>query len=239
MLKPTWTSRDGTIALYLGDCLHVLNRTGTDRVDAVVTDPPYGVGYKYKSHDDSPEGYREWCHRWFSECMRVSGGNVLMSVGATNLAMWMSIQPPDWVIAWIRKGGTSRAPVGFSMWEPMPMWGKGSRKSTDMFTATISIMTEEEIRGHPCPKPVKWASECLLRIPGKSVLDPFMGSGTMGVACARAGRPYIGIEKEPDYFHAAVKRIESELHRPTLLRRSDFEAKPFVDPDAFKVKKKK
>jgi site-specific DNA-methyltransferase (adenine-specific) len=49
-----------------------------------------------------------------------------------------------------------------------------------------------------------------------TILDPFMGSGTTGVACIRTGRRFIGIEKEPKYFEIAVKRIEAELQRHTL-----------------------
>jgi DNA modification methylase len=58
---------------------------------------------------------------------------------------------------------------------------------------------------------------CLKHVCGETILDPFMGSGTTGVACLRTGRRFIGIEIEPRYFDIAVKRIEAELNRHPLL----------------------
>ena len=69
-------------------------------------------------------------------------------------------------------------------------------------------------RDHPHEKPVSLMAELIDKVPsGITILDPFMGSGTTGVACARTGRRFIGIEKEPKYFDIAVKRIEAELNR--------------------------
>jgi DNA modification methylase len=89
------------------------------------------------------------------------------------------------------------------------------------------IVPDASVEGHPCPKPLKWALGQLEIWPdAESVLDPFMGSGTTGVAAVRLGRRFIGIEREPKYFEIAIKRIEAELNRMPL-----FEAAPTVQRD--------
>jgi site-specific DNA-methyltransferase (adenine-specific) len=71
---------------------------------------------------------------------------------------------------------------------------------------------------HPCPKPVAWMRWIVERasLPGETVFDPFMGSGTTGVACAKLGRKFIGIEIEPKYFDIACRRIEQAYAQPDM-----------------------
>jgi site-specific DNA-methyltransferase (adenine-specific) len=221
-MTPTWQTTDGSVRLYLADCLDVLPTLEAGTVDAVVTDPPYGVGFAYDGHDDTREGYEEWCGRWFDELSRVSP-TILMSCGAVNVQMWARIRPFSWQVAWLKPAAMGRSPVGFCNWEPMVLWGSGSGNSVDVFTA--GIVPDDALDGHPCPKPLKWGLESIRRAvsSGGMILDCFMGSGTTGVACVRTGRRFIGIEKEPKYFEIAVKRIEAELNRTPL-----FEAAPAV-----------
>jgi DNA modification methylase len=96
----------------------------------------------------------------------------------------------------------------------MPLWGSGARGSVDVFTAPI--VPSAELDGHPCPKPTQWGIESVNRVPLGTVLDPFMGSGTTGVACARLGRRFIGVEIEPRYFDIACKRISREYEQLKL-----------------------
>jgi DNA modification methylase len=202
--------------IWLGDCRDVLPMIG--RVDAVVTDPPYGVGFKYESHDDSREGYEDWCVKWFDLCAEKSS-TILMSPGAVNVSMWGRVRPFKWQIAWLKPAAMGRSPMGFCNWEPMLFWGKGTGNSVDVFTAAIK--PDSELEGHPCPKPLDWGLESIRRVPGRSVLDPFMGSGTTGIACVNLGRKFIGIEREPKYFDIARRRITEALSRPRL---------PFEEP---------
>ena len=200
------TRREETIGaarLILGDCRDILPTL--PRVDAVVTDPPYGVGFKYEGHDDTREGYEEWCCEWFDLCDAITS-TILMSPGAVNVPMWARMRPFKWQIAWLKPAAMGRSPLGFCNWEPMLLWGKGVSNSVDVFTA--AILPDSDVDGHPCPKPVKWGKECLARVPGNLVCDPFMGSGTTGVAAVQMGRKFIGIEREPKYFDIACKRIE-------------------------------
>lgn len=210
---PTWQTSDGSIRLYLGDCLDIL--PGLEGVDAVVTDPPYGVGFKYEGHDDTRDGYEVWCGKWFDELSRLSP-TILMSCGAVNVQMWARIKPFSWQIAWLKPAAMGRSPVGFCNWEPMLLWGSGSGRSVDVFSAPI--VPDDDLDGHPCPKPLLWGIKSVeaASLNGDTVLDCFMGSGTTGVACARTGRKFIGIEQEPKYFEIAVRRIEAELNRAPL-----------------------
>jgi len=70
---------------------------------------------------------------------------------------------------------------------------------------------------HPTQKPVALMEYLIMRHTARTILDPFMGSGTTAVACIRTGRKFIGIEKEPRYFDIAVKRVEEEFARTSLL----------------------
>jgi DNA modification methylase len=79
--------------------------------------------------------------------------------------------------------------------------------------------TNPERVGHPTQKPVAvmgWTMRQLKVREGATVLDPFMGSGTTGIACIRTGRKFIGIEKDPNHFKTACERIERELQQLTL-----------------------
>lgn len=201
----------GDATLYLGDCREIL--AILPEVDAVVTDPPYGVDFKYDGHDDTREGYEEWCLSWFDLCAEVAS-TILMTPGAVNVPMWAKARPFKWQLAWLKPAAMGRSPVGFCNWEPVLMWGRGVNSSVDVFTA--GILPSDEIAGHPCPKPLGWGIEAIKRVPGSSVLDPFMGSGTTGVASVKLGRRYIGIEKVPAYFDIACRRIEAAYAQPDM-----------------------
>ncbi len=203
----------GDCTLYHGDCLEILPTLG--KVDAVVTDPPYGVGFKYSQHEDGNEGYEEWCGLWFDECLKISS-TILMSCGQPNVQMWARIRPFDWQIAWLKPAAMGRSTVGFCNWEPMLLWGSGTGKSVDVFTAPI--IPDDELDGHPCPKPTQWGIESVKRVAdiGDLVCDPFLGSGTTGVACVRTGRKFIGIEIDENYFNIACRRIREAYEQTAL-----------------------
>jgi site-specific DNA-methyltransferase (adenine-specific) len=217
-MDPTWTSDCGTVRLWLADCRDVLKELPSGSVDAVVTDPPYGVGFKYESHNDTRDGYEQWCRDWFPHLRRVSSA-VLMACGAVNVPMWATIEPFKWQVAWLKPAAMGRSPVGFCNWEPMLLWGNTKQSgAVDCFRACI--VPDDSLEGHPCPKPLEWglkSVECV-SVPGQTICDPFMGSGTTIVAAVRLGRKFLGIEKEPKYFAIAKRRIQDALNSQPLFK---------------------
>ena len=196
----------GDATLYRGDCLEILPTLAAGSVDAVVTDPPYGIGYA------------EW---------DLAVPNLDWLVDARRLARSVLVTPrtgqlweypkADWVLCWFRPGSVQRTPTGkFSHWEPVLVYGEHrlwcDAKQFPADTGASGI-------NHPCPKPValmKWLVEGYTD-PGEVVADPFMGSGTTGVACGHLRRKFIGIEIDPGYFDIACKRIEDAMTGGPLL----------------------
>jgi site-specific DNA-methyltransferase (adenine-specific) len=199
--------------LILGDCLEVLPTLAAGSVDAVITDPPYNVGIAYASSDDNRNDYAEWCGRWFGELQRSCSGPIAITTGQSNLSQWASMFPPDWWLAWWKPAAMGRCVVGFNNWEPIALYGKAQESMCDVIRATIK--PDSELKGHPCPKPLEWATkqmECLSRN-GQAVLDPFMGSGTTLVAAELLGRRGIGIEIDEGYFDIACRRVEEAVKK--------------------------
>jgi site-specific DNA-methyltransferase (adenine-specific) len=194
--------------LIQGDCLDVMKSLADGSVDAVITDPPYNLGIKYASTDDTRDDYLDWCSSWLKECFRVSCGAVAISCGIANLGMWHHISKPCWVVCWWKPASMGRCTVGFNNWEPVLLYGKSKgRKGCDVVRATIR--PDDSLKGHPCPKPLEWAVG-LINLLTKSdmvVLDPFVGSGTTGVACIQTGRNFIGIEISEEYCGIAKERL--------------------------------
>ena len=108
-----------------------------------------------------------------------------------------------------------RCCVGFNNWEPIALFGQPPSVIADAFTACI--VPDDSVDGHPCPKPLGWGLWQVRNLSKAAVCDPFMGSGTTGVACIRTGRRFIGIEIDPKYFEIAKQRCIKELNRFPLL----------------------
>jgi len=207
MTLETWES--GDVKLYLGDCLEVLPTLEAGSIDAVITDPPYNLGFKYNNYDDLRIDYSEWCATWLRSLEQICNGTIAISCGVANIAMWSYIKAPIWILCWHKPFSTSHGAFGFSNWEPVLIYGETGKheRQSDYFHATF--VKDKSSNGHPCPKPLRWANqlEMIVSNPGDTILDPFMGSGTTGVACIQLGRRFIGIEIEPKYFEIAKKRI--------------------------------
>jgi site-specific DNA-methyltransferase (adenine-specific) len=196
----------GNATLYLGDCREILPTLS--KVDAVVTDPPYGIGKDGQIKTTGGNGGRKahefrnwdaerpsqdvfdlivsaapeaiiWGGNYFADMLPATGKWLVWDKG-------QRINQSDGELAWTSHGGALR----------------------------IKTMNRVELlidgTDHPTQKPIKLMHWCIsqLREAGQSILDPFMGSGTTGVAAVRMGRKFIGIERDPDYFDIACKRIE-------------------------------
>lgn len=206
----------GGQTLLLGDCLDVMPALG--KVDAVVTDPPYGIGYVHGAElrrhgsrhnekpivgDDKPfdpRPFLPWpCILW----------------GANHFARRLPVGG-RWLV-WDKRDGR-----GFNDQSDIEMaWMSGKRAADRIFSHLWSGYSKASERGvprdHPTQKPVVLMEWCLGFIPGaKTILDPFMGSGTTLVACQRLGRAGTGIEIDPDYFEIACRRVEEATRQPDL-----------------------
>lgn len=209
----------GDATLYLGDAREIV--PGLGPVDAVVADPPYGMG-------------------WDTDTSRFSGGDIdsvkRRGVGRRD---WQGVagddkpfDPSPWlafpqVILWGANHYAARLPIGTTLvWIKRMDGGFGSFLS-DAEVAfkkgghgvycrrDTTLMGETLERAHPTQKPVGIMEWCVGMTSGV-VADPFMGSGTTGVACARLGRRFIGVEIEPRYFDIACKRIEQAYRQADL-----------------------
>lgn len=225
MRTPDWQSDDGAIRLYLGDCLDLLPTIPAGAVDAVVTDPPYGIGHVH-SGGGGPVAGRWSCKR--NSLMPIAGDDrpfdptpflsfpsVLM-FGANHFAA--SLPPGGTWIAWDKacNGGPADS---FSDCEFI--WtSERTPRNVARFqwkgVCTTNVGENNGARLHPTQKPVALMRWCLDIVSGVTIFDGYMGSGTTGVACVRTGRRFIGCEIEPRYFDIAVRRIKAELAQPRL-----------------------
>ena len=217
----------GDCTLYLGDCRDILPSLG--KVDAVVTDPPYGVSYKgsetkhtlkdgvgYASFDDTPEEIAAVCVPAVRAAVALARSAVITPGNACSHLY----DPPRAQGAIFYPAGVNIGPWGFVCSQPLFYYGKDPFLALGMGCRPNGFSTMEgaEKNGHPCPKPIGQTRWMVSRVSfaGETVLDPFMGSGTTGVACANLGRAFIGIEREPSYFDIACRRIEEAYKQPRL-----------------------
>jgi DNA modification methylase len=211
----------GDATLYLGDCLEILPTLG--RVDAVVADPPYGMAWDGKV-TPGPNTNTRW--RGPSDGRSRHYGQMIRGDdGPFDPAPWLAY---DEVILWGANHYAARLPVGTTLvWLKRLDGGFGSFLSDAEIAwekgghgvycwRDLSLLQVTRDRLHPSQKPVTLMQWCIERTKALTILDPFMGSGTTGVACVNLGRKFIGIEIEPRYFDIACRRIEEAYRQPRL-----------------------
>ena len=207
--------------LYLGDCREILPLL--PKVDAVVTDPPYGIGYVHGAEN-------------IAHATKFSGIKIVGDDEPFDPSPWLAFPA---VLLWGANHFASRLPGGgrWLIWDKRCgtgdgkamsdveiAWLSGPRKADRIYRQLWDGFNKDgEERGvqrsHPTQKPVACMKWCLEFLPkARTILDPFMGSGTTGVACAKLGRKFIGIELEPKYFDIACKRINDAYRQPRLFK---------------------
>lgn len=221
MRQPDYVSPDGSITLYCGDCLEILPEMAAGSVDAVVTDPPYGMGLDTDySGIDGGRGIKY---------ERVVGDDAkfdplpFLEIGRVHIfwgAQYFCRSLPEvggWLVFNKRGNG---APSSICFGDCELAWCD-SMQSVRMYSELWHGYKRTAAAGgalHPTQKSVGLMEWCIGFTRGaKVILDPFMGSGTTGVACVQTGRRFIGVEISPAYFEIAVKRIERALMQPRLL----------------------
>ena len=211
----------GPCTLYLGDCLEILPEL--EIVDAVVTDPPYGVllGEKdnkqrrdkkkqpYNYFSDTPEYVRDKVIPAVKTALSKAKRG-LVTTGTRNCFLY---PVPDDMGVWFNPAGTSMGRWGFCLASPILYYGKNPKniKQGGPSSTWAGHDRDAELKKlHPCPKPLKFITWCVDKVSfeGDIILDPFMGSGTAGVACVNIRRRFIGIEIDEKYFELSCKRIE-------------------------------
>ena len=216
--------RIGDCRLILGDCLKVMPTLG--RVDAVVTDPPYGINL-------NPDNSRFSGGTAGSMAKR---GNGVGSAGGKRIANDAEPFDPSPIIGagkqhiiWGWNNYPDKLPAGACL-----VWIKRNDEAFGSFLSDAELAWMSKGHGvycrrdlsnngialervHPTQKPVALMEWCLGFLPNaKTILDPFMGSGTTLVACAKMGRKGIGIELDPEYFDTACRRVEAAYAQPDL-----------------------
>jgi DNA modification methylase len=208
----------GDATLYLGDCMEILPTL--TKVDAVITDPPYGINKDGQKKTTGGHGGRKEYEflGWDGERPDPQIFEQILSAGFVHV-IWggnyfADLLPPT------------------SKWL---VWDKGQRINQSdgelawtSLQAALRICTMNRVEllmdgaQHPTQKPVRLMQWCIDQAGNPdTILDPFMGSGTTGVAAIQMGRKFIGIEREPKYFDIACKRIAQAAAQPSLFGEDD------------------
>ncbi len=211
----------GDAVLYCADCREVLPILGEGSVEAVITDPPFGIDFKYETHNDTPEGYGAWLWSIIEQCEQKAkpGSPVFVWQAMLNVRKFAEWFPRDWrIFAACKNFVQMRSTTMQYAVDPVVVWwtpgetyseGTLSRDFHVANTAPIAGGHSEQVKGHPCPRPLHQVAHIVNQWvrPHGTVLDPFAGSGTTGVACTMLGRGFIGIEIDEIYFSVMVQRI--------------------------------
>jgi site-specific DNA-methyltransferase (adenine-specific) len=216
----------GCATLYHGDCLEILPTL--PKVDAVITDPPYGIGYARDSKKTAG---------WLWGNARTEGKDAAPIVGDDSPFNPAHLLPAGKRhIFWGGNIYSSRLPesAGWLVWDKdiVGKWSGGDceiawcsfggsvRKFKHRWQGVIRDGDECPYVGgglvHPTQKPAALMRWCVEHSKANSALDPYMGSGTTGVACAQLGRKFIGIEIEKKYFDIACERIDNAYRQQRM-----------------------
>jgi site-specific DNA-methyltransferase (adenine-specific) len=214
---PHWQSDDGAITLICADCLAVLADMAPGSVDCIVADPPYGM----ENDVDS----RRFTGGHNPERRGAGGGRFRNMIVGDDLPFdptpFLQYQQ---VILWGANHYANRLPSGTTL-----VWVKRNDAAFGSFLSDaeiawqkggcgvyccrdLSMRAEERFRVHPNQKPIPLMEWCINRTSG-TVCDPFTGSGSIGVACIRTGRRFVGVEIDPGYYEIAKARIIKELEQ--------------------------
>lgn len=205
----------GNAILYRGDCLEILPTL--DKVDAVITDPPYGMSfqsnYRIIAHEKIANDHNAELFEWACRIPAVHSRYVFCRWDGIKIAPM-----PKSCITWVKNNWSMgdldhehARQTEIILFYPGEMHSFPYKRPTDVLMAA---RTGNEY--HPSEKPVV-LMEQIVRWTNGLVLDPFMGSGTTGAACMNLGRKFIGIEIEQKYFDIACERIEQAQRQGRLL----------------------
>lgn len=192
----------GDCTLYCEDAEFILPTLG--RVDAVVSDPPYPNG----------EGY-------FLDGIDLARAVLMKPPAPIVLYFWSEIEQPQSALPLVATHIWHRTNVNGKIYEPIFHFARDGKKRRSEIKPHAAVFYGagpgcNEYMGHPTQKPLAVMKWCIEHLPAdaQTILDPFMGSGTTGVAAVKLGRRFIGIERERKYFDIACRRIEEAYKQP-------------------------
>lgn len=216
------------VTLHLGDCRDLLREP--DAADVIITDPPYDrtthrgartakslgastIDFDSMDADELVALADQFCaaaKRWVVMTCDWQHAARLASISTNLIRLGVWVKPnaaPQFT--------GDRPGMG---WEAVAVLHRRGRKRWNGGGHHAVWHCPVERGGHPTQKPVRLVEEWvrLFSEEDETVLDPFMGSGTTGVACVRHGRRFIGVERDPKYFDLACRRIESAISEPAL-----------------------
>lgn len=217
----------GDATLYLADCHEVLPTLAG--VNAVVTDPPYGIGFRWS--DAAPKSRRSGLAWGQRQAQRdPEWRDIIGDEGPLEPAPFLRFPQ---VILWGAQNYRLPPSRGWLVWDKRVFGEPDHHGDAELAWTNLDTVVrihrqiwrgivrqgEENVANshkyHPAQKPVALMQWCVAMTTG-TVLDPFMGSGTTGVACLRLERRFIGVEICPRYFDAACRRIEREQRQGRL-----------------------
>ena len=202
--------------LYNCDCMTILQKMPDKCIDLCLTDPPYGIGMDKGSGGYGHSANKKYSDTWdsdrpskeyFDQILRVSKRTLIF--GGNYFADLLP-RSTEWIV-WDKKCGRAfNNPFSDAelIWTSL----NGRRTKIERFTSQGFITDSDDERVHPTQKPTELLQRLLQDYskPGDLVLDCFMGSGSIGVACVREGRDFVGIERDERYYQIAKARIEQE-----------------------------
>lgn len=212
---PHWVSDDGAITLINADCLEVLPEM---EPGSVVTDPPYGRSFS--SGWEGPHKGRKIAGDGDTvtrdAMLQIWGNRPALVFGSWRRPVVAARQ----AIVWDKGPASGMGDLSIpwkESWELIFVCGTGFSgfRSEGIICGHTIVTWASRGREHPNQKPVGLMAALTIKCPDGAVCDPFMGSGTTGVACIRTGRRFVGIEIDPTYYAIAAKRIQEELRLKT------------------------
>ena len=213
------------IEIYKGDCLNIINKIHQDFI--IVTDPPFNIGYKYNSYKDkmNEEQYYDMLYN-----LLINRKSVVVHYSEQLHKLSIKLgYAPNKVVSWVYNSNTAKQHRDIAFYNVKPDFGKVRQpyknlkdkrilerikngaigaKLYDWWNINQVKNISKEKTEHPCQMPLEVMKNVIGILPDDLlIVDPFMGSGTTGVACKELGRDFIGIEIDEQYYEIARKRL--------------------------------
>ena len=224
MIKPYFSSKNGD--LFHGDCLEVMKQLDVKADFVFVSDPPFNVGYHYNTYkDNKPE---DEYYTWLADIFGTKPQVIIhypenLYKHSFNIGVF-----PEKVVSWVYNSNTAKQHRDIAFFNIKPDFTKATQEYKNPSDKRIQKRIAEgkqarlydwwnvnQVKNvskdkteHPAQMPLEVMLNIVKIISGDTIIDPFFGSGTTGVACELLGRRWIGIEQDLDYVKIAAKRIK-------------------------------